>query len=375
MTEPIKDGGLEVEGGGNHRTGFAASSEQQLQPYSSNFFRFLFHQQGAETAQEMQQIKGCEARERRGAGGLLTIDFCFVAASMILESLVHSSNAANNQKKLAKSFGELKIVISATFHWNAANKAIDTSRRQTTNAQVLEESEDDAKAQSPAPFRNAAFRATAQCTDAGTSGVIPDSLYLDLTKALVDTDKNPYDASGMDVARIGLGAPPRPPLVGETPRPSGSGMEHGTEHSMQEVVGRNQAIEALKKEMGILEVEKTRLAGEVGGLCTAQAELGELQKKVDLLNKEVDGAKAAEHLATERTLKAIETANNLRKQEAQKVEAARGAAGAQPSRAAQAMAMKAPSPAVEAMAPRAPSPAVDVPRPREPTPAPADSEV
>ena len=86
------------------------------------------------------------------------------------------------------------------------------------------------------------------------------------------------------------------------------------EHSMQEVVGRNQAIEALKKEMGILEVEKTRLAGEVGGLCTAQAELGELQKKVDLLNKEVDGAKAAEHLATERTLKAIETANNLRKQ-------------------------------------------------------------
>ena len=43
---------------------------------------------------------------------------------MILESLVHSSNAANNQKKLAKSFGELKFVVSATFHWNAANKDV-----------------------------------------------------------------------------------------------------------------------------------------------------------------------------------------------------------------------------------------------------------
>ena len=62
------------------------------------------------------------------------------------------------------------------------------------------------------------------------------------------------------------------------------------EHSTQEVVDHNLAIEALKKEMDILEVEKTWLAGEVGGLYTTQAELGELQKKVDLLNKEVYGA-------------------------------------------------------------------------------------
>ena len=46
-------------------------------------------------------------------------------------------------------------------------------------------------------------------------------------KALVDTDKNPYDPPGADVARIGLGVPPRPPLVGETHHPSVPGMDHG----------------------------------------------------------------------------------------------------------------------------------------------------
>ena len=59
-------------------------------------------------------------------------------------------------------------------------------------------------------------------------------------------------------------------------------------------------------------------------------------------------------------------------QEAQKVEAACGAAGAQPSRATQVTPTKASSPTVEAMAPRAASPAVDVPRPREPMPTPAN---
>jgi uncharacterized protein YlxW (UPF0749 family) len=80
------------------------------------------------------------------------------------------------------------------------------------------------------------------------------------------------------------------------------------------VVDRNLAIEALKKEVDTLEVEKTRLAGEVGGLRTVQAKLEELQKKVDLLNKEVDGTKAAEQLVVERALKATETANNLHKE-------------------------------------------------------------
>ena len=60
------------------------------------------------------------------------------------------------------------------------------------------------------------------------------------------------------------------------------------------MVKHNLAIEAFKKEVETLEAKKTRLVGEVGGLHTAHAELEELQKKVDLLNKEADGAKAAE---------------------------------------------------------------------------------
>jgi hypothetical protein len=44
------------------------------------------------------------------------------------------------------------------------------------------------------------------------------------------------------------------------------------------VVDRNLAIEALKKEVDTLEVEKTRLVGEVGGLRTAHAKLEELHK-------------------------------------------------------------------------------------------------
>ena len=80
------------------------------------------------------------------------------------------------------------------------------------------------------------------------------------------------------------------------------------------MVDHNLAIEALKKEVEILETEKTRLVGEVGGLRTAQAELEELQKKVDLLNKEADGAKATEQLVAERSLKATETTNSLHKE-------------------------------------------------------------
>ena len=51
---------------------------------------------------------------------------------------------------------------------------------------------------------------------------------VDLTKALVDTGKNPCDPLGVNVAQIGLGVPPKPPLIGETPRPSSPGMEHDT---------------------------------------------------------------------------------------------------------------------------------------------------
>jgi hypothetical protein len=46
----------------------------------------------------------------------------------------------------------------------------------------------------------------------------------------VDTGKNPSHPTGVDVTRIGLGAPPRPPLVGKTPRPSGLSMDHGIDY-------------------------------------------------------------------------------------------------------------------------------------------------
>ena len=46
-------------------------------------------------------------------------------------------------------------------------------------------------------------------------------------KALGDTDENPDDPLGVDLSRIGLGAPPRPPLVGMTPRPSTPGLASG----------------------------------------------------------------------------------------------------------------------------------------------------
>ena len=80
------------------------------------------------------------------------------------------------------------------------------------------------------------------------------------------------------------------------------------------MVNRNLAIEALKKEVETLDAKKTQLVGEIGGLRTIHAELEEFQKKVDLVNKEADGAKAAEQLAAECTLKAIKTASNLRKE-------------------------------------------------------------
>ena len=50
---------------------------------------------------------------------------------------------------------------------------------------------------------------------------------VDLMKALVG-NTDPNDPVGVDVARIGLGAPSRPSLVGETPRPFGLGMALGT---------------------------------------------------------------------------------------------------------------------------------------------------
>jgi hypothetical protein len=46
-----------------------------------------------------------------------------------------------------------------------------------------------------------------------------------LMKALGNPDENPNDPLGVDLAQIGLGAPPRPLLAGMTPRPSGLGLD------------------------------------------------------------------------------------------------------------------------------------------------------
>ena len=60
--------------------------------------------------------------------------------------------------------------------------------------------------------------------------------YLDITyfacfswfdKGSGNPTKNPNDPVGVDLARIGLGAPPRPLLVGATPRPSAPGLAGG----------------------------------------------------------------------------------------------------------------------------------------------------
>ena len=60
----------------------------------------------------------------------------------MLESLVHSSDAAYKQEKLANSFGELKSVVSATFHRNATNNDVakhllDKGTVGSTNQTIL----------------------------------------------------------------------------------------------------------------------------------------------------------------------------------------------------------------------------------------------
>ena len=48
-----------------------------------------------------------------------------------------------------------------------------------------------------------------------------------MTEALGRTNENLNDPLGVDLARIGLGAPLRPPLGGPTPHPSGAGLNGG----------------------------------------------------------------------------------------------------------------------------------------------------
>lgn len=71
-------------------------------------------------------------------------------------------------------------------------------------------------------------------------------------------------------------------------------MEALEERGTQAVVDRDLAIEALKKELEMVEAEKTRPAGEVAGLHASQVNFDDLKKKVESLNRALDGTKVAE---------------------------------------------------------------------------------
>jgi hypothetical protein len=86
------------------------------------------------------------------------------------------------------------------------------------------------------------------------------------------------------------------------------------ECSTREVLDRNEAIEALKKEVEVFVAEKTCLTMEVGGLSSARVEVENLRKETDLLKKQVKDAKGAKALATKRAVKANETVDNLWKE-------------------------------------------------------------
>ena len=64
----------------------------------------------------------------------------------------------------------------------------------------------------------------------------------------------------------------------------------------------------------MVEAERVRLVNEVVGLRTAGSDVEDLKEKVESLSKALEGAKAAEQLAAERALKAVETTENLHKE-------------------------------------------------------------
>jgi tRNA(Ser,Leu) C12 N-acetylase TAN1 len=86
------------------------------------------------------------------------------------------------------------------------------------------------------------------------------------------------------------------------------------ERSTCELLDRNDAIEALKKEIEVLEAEKTRLLAEVDGLRTTHTNADDLHAQVETLTKQLEGAKAVEVLAVECAQKANEIVDNLRKE-------------------------------------------------------------
>jgi metal-sulfur cluster biosynthetic enzyme len=86
------------------------------------------------------------------------------------------------------------------------------------------------------------------------------------------------------------------------------------ECSTRELLDCNDAIEVLKKEIEVLEAEKTHLSVEVDGCRTACANADNIRAQVETLTKQLEGAKAGEVLVVERAQKANETADNLHKE-------------------------------------------------------------
>lgn len=86
------------------------------------------------------------------------------------------------------------------------------------------------------------------------------------------------------------------------------------ERGTQEVVDLNLAIEALKKELEVVEEEKKRLVAEVATLRSSHKEIEDLKAKVESLDKALVGSKAIEQFALGKAEKAVDTANRLRKE-------------------------------------------------------------
>lgn len=91
-------------------------------------------------------------------------------------------------------------------------------------------------------------------------------------------------------------------------------MEAVEKCGITEVVDRNLAIEAFKKEVENLEAEKSHLLVEVGELRSVRRDLEVLQVKFDALSQDLEATKAAEQLVVDCATKAGEVADALRKE-------------------------------------------------------------
>ena len=72
------------------------------------------------------------------------------------------------------------------------------------------------------------------------------------------------------------------------------------ERASEEVIKRDEAIEALQNELDRVKDEKKRLTAEGADLCVAHQTIKDLKIQVGALEKDVAGSKAAEEFALAR---------------------------------------------------------------------------